>query len=141
MPKLHGRNASIYLEDTAAASTSFSGDANSATFNYSIDAPEVTAFGNDTRHNLTGGLLDYEFSMDGFTNEPGATACTARAIIANGGGTLLQYGIAGSTSGCPKITACVVMTEFNMDNPVDGAATYSLTCIPRTGSATFGAWA
>lgn len=141
MAKLHGRNASIYLEDTAAACTSFSGDANSATFNYSIDAPEVTSFGDNVRQNLSGGVRDFEFSMDGFANEPGATACDARAIIQNGGATLLQFGWGGSTSGCPVVIASVVLTEFNSEQAVDGAITFSLTCVPRSGSATFSAWA
>jgi len=141
MAKLHGRNASVYLESTAAASTSYSGDGNSSTLNYSIDAPEVTGFGDNTRQNLSGGIQDFEFSMDGFTNMPNTTACEAQAIIANGGATLLQFGIAGSTSACQKISACVVLTEFNVENSTDGAATFSLTVVPRTGSLTFGAWA
>jgi hypothetical protein len=142
MAKIHGRNASIYLEDTAGASTAFTCVANSATLSMSIDAPEVTTFCDNTIQNLAGGIQDFEFSMDGFTDEPGATACDARAIIQNGGGTLLQYGWAGgSTTACPKATACVVLTEFSMENPVDGAATFSLTCVPRSGSLTLGAWA
>jgi len=141
MPKLHGRNASVYLEDTAGALVAFTGDGNSSTLNYSIDAPEVTGFGDNTRQNLSGGIQDYEFSMDGFTNMPDSTASDAQAIIANGGATRLRFGIAGSTSACQMIAACTVLTEFNVENSTDGAATFSLTCVPRTGSLTFGTWA
>jgi len=141
MPKLHGRNASVYIEDTTTASIAFTGDGNSSTLNYSIDAPEVTGFGDNTRQNLSGGIQDYEFSMDGFTNMPDSTASDAQAIIANGGATRLRFGIAGSTSACQMIAACTVLTEFNVENSTDGAATFSLTCVPRTGSLTFGTWA
>jgi hypothetical protein len=138
MPKIHGRIASVHLEDTSSACTSFSGDGSSATLNYSIDAPEVTGFGDNTRQNLPGGILDWEFSMDGFTNMPSATACVAQAVIQAGGTTVLSFGPAGSTtSSCQVILASAVLTEFNMENTTDDAATFSLTAVPRTGSLTF----
>ena len=144
MAKFHGRNASVYLETIAQASNPFTGDGNSATMTYSTAPAEVTSFGDNTTQNLPGGIMSWEFTMDGFTNMPSSTACDAQAIINNGtlgGQTLLQFGPAGSTSGCMNIQACGVLSEFSMDNPVDGAATFSLTIVPRTGSLSFNSWA
>lgn len=137
----HGRVASIYFEDATGASTAFTGTGNSISFTPSIDAPEVTAFGNHTRQFLAGGLRTFELSMDGFVDMPSSTACTAMAIIQTASGvTLMQYGPAGSITGCQKWMACVVMTEFTFDNPVDGPITYSLTVMPRVGSLTASTW-
>ena len=141
MPKQHGRIASIYFEDSAGACTSFTGDGNSISFSPSIDAPEVTAFGDNTRQFLAGGLRTYELSMDGFVNMPTGAACVALGIINSASGvTVMTYGPAGSTSGSQKFMACVVMTEFTYDNPVDGPITFSLTVQPRSGSLTASTW-
>ena len=141
MPKQHGRNVSLYLEDSTGACTSFTGDGNSISFGLTIDAPEVTAFGDHTRQFLAGGLRTYEISFDGFVNMPSGTACTGIGIIQSASGvSLMTLGLAGSVSGSQKLTACVVVTEFSQDNPVDGAATFSLKLMPRTGSITASTW-
>ena len=144
MAKYHGRNASIYLEDITQASIAFTGDANTATLTYSVAPAEVTSFGDNTTQNLAGGIMGWEFTAGGYTNAPDSTASTAMAIINNGtdgGATLLQYGVAGSISGCMNIQACAILSEFTMDTPVDGAATFSMTVVPRTGSLSFNSWA
>ena len=137
---IHGRHTSIYLEDTTGASFSMTGDFNSATFTPSVDAPEITSFGDNTMQNLEGGLLNWEFSADGFLKSPDSSACKCTEIINAGGATVLQYGVGGSTSGCPKVTACAILTEHPYETEVNGAATFSISLIPRSGSATHGAW-
>jgi hypothetical protein len=141
MAKIHGRNSSIYLENTSQASTTVSGTANSLTFDDSRDAPEVTSFGDNTRQNLEGGLLDWEISVDGFNDMPDAVGSLLYSILHTGdGSTVVKVGFAGSSSTCQLLEACALLTEVSVEAAVDGAETYSFTLIPRSGSMTFGTW-
>ncbi len=140
MAKVPGRNGSIYLSDPDNACVVFSGDTSTATLEYSNEAIDITAFGNTTRQNLANGIQNYGFSMDGFVNVPSSTACTAASILINGGSSFLQFGPNGSAADEQKWTACVVVTELSFEQSTDGAATYSMTCIPRTGSLSASTW-
>lgn len=103
MAKFHGRNASIYLDSSAGASTAVGGDMNSCTLEMSAEAPEVTGFGDTTVQRLSGGLISWQLSCDGYYNQ-GATgaACILYPLLA--GSTYLQFGPNGSTSGSIKLT-------------------------------------
>ena len=137
VPKQHGKDTSVYLENTSAACTSVSGDSNSATFDYSREGPEITSFGDNTRQNLSGGLMDWEISVDGFNNVPDSTGCMLNEIINTGDGiTVVSLGFAGSATGDPKLLASALLTEANVEAAVDGAETFSFTLVPRSGSMT-----
>ena len=142
MPKFHARNASIYCDSAAAASTSISADLNSAELTYSMDAPDVTGFGDNTRQRLHGGLIEWELSVDGFVNHTGSTtaACILMGLLNAGGSTLIYFGPAGSTSGSPKYTGCAVLTEFSQSYGTEDAAAFSATFQSRSGSLTASAW-
>lgn len=139
MPKIHARNASIYIDTTAGASTSISGDLNSATLDLTAEAPEVTAFGDNTVQRLSNGLTDWTFSAEGFFND---TANSGASLLFQlvAGSTLLQFGPSGSTSGSRKFAASGVVTSFNLSNGVNDATAYSLEIVGRSGSVTASSW-
>ena len=139
MPKIAARNASLYLENSSGASTAVSGDLNQITFTRSAEAPDVTSFGNDNRQRLSNGIKEWEISFNAFFN----TTAAALDEILHGilsGSTVFKFGPSGSTSTCIMYTACGVLTEYNADFTVEGAATVSGTIVARTGSVTRTTW-
>lgn len=139
MPKVHARNASIYVDSAAGACTAISGDLNSVSLEMNADAPDVTGFGDNTRQRLHGGLIEWNMSMDGFW-ATGATAAACILFPLLAGSTYLQVGMAGSTSGCPKWTGCAVMTALSFDLGVEDSATMSAEFQSRSGSLTASAF-
>ncbi len=137
MPKLNGRNGSIYIDlVNSSTSTAFTGDANSFSFNWTRNAPEVTSFGDNTLQKLADGLLDWNLSVDGFINAPNGTASDGRGLMLGDGATRVIFGEGGSAAGCQMFTACAVLTEFSSEVPVDGAVTFSMSLEARSGSMT-----
>jgi len=139
MAKLAARKASLFLEDSAGASTVMSAMVSSITLSMSVEIPEVTGFGNDNRERVSDGIKDWELSMNGFY---GMAACepglVLQGIRAAGGSTRFVLGPAGSITGCPKYSACGVLTTYEItEGPMDAAA-ISFTITARSGSLTRG---
>ena len=139
MAKIVGRNASLYLEDSAGASKSVSGDLNQVTLSRSAEAPDVTGFGEDMRQRLSNSIKDWEISFNAFFN---TSASTIDEILHGilGGSTMFKFGPSGSTSTCIMYSACGLLSEYSADFTVEGAATISGTLVARTGSVTRGTW-
>src|SRR3990172_2128135 len=135
MPKIAARNASLYLDDANGACQAVSGDLNQITFTRNAEAPDVTSFGNDNRQRLSNGIKEWEISFNAFFN---TNASALDEILHNilSGSTLMQFGPSGSSSGCIKYAASGVLTEYNADFTVEGAATVSGTIVARIGSVT-----
>lgn len=141
MPKLHGRNGSIYIDlVNSSTSTAFTGDSNSISFSWTRDAPEVTSFGDNTQQFLEDGLLNWELSVDGYVSAPNGTASDAQDLLQGNSATRVIFGYAGSATGCPMLTACAVLTEFSTENSVDSAVTFSMSLQARSGSMTASTW-
>jgi len=141
MPKKHGRNGSIYVDlVNSSTSTAFTGDANSLSFSWTRDAPEVTSFGDNTQQFLEDGLLNWELSVDGFVNAPNGTASDAMDLLVGDSATRVRFGYGGSAAGCPLFTACAVLTEFSTENSVDSAVTFSMSLQARAGSMSASTW-
>jgi hypothetical protein len=139
MAKTHARNASIYLDSTAGASTSFSADLNTCTLDLTAEAPEVTGFGDNTVQRLSNGITDWTFSCDGFFNDS-ANSAASQLFLLMAGSTYLQYGPTGSTSGSRKMCASAVVTSMNISNEVNGAIAFSFEIQGRSGSITASSW-
>ena len=135
---IHARNCSIYV-DGASGSAAISADLNSATLELSADAPDVTGFGANTRQRLSGGLIEWNLSFDGYYGRgAAAAACILFPLLA--GSTFVQFGPAGSTSGCQKFSGCAVMTSLSFDFGTEDAATMSCEFQSRSGSLSASAW-
>ena len=139
MAKIIARNASFYLEDSAAASRAFSGFLNTITLTRSAETPDVTGFGEVNRQRMSGGLLDFEVDFTAFfATGANETDQVLSGIL--GGSTLFKFGPSGSSSGCILYTGCGILSEYNADFAVEGAATVSGKVIARSGSLTRGTW-
>ena len=139
MARIVGRNASLYLEDSAAASRAMSGLLNTISLSRTAEAPDVTGFGDDNRQRLSSGIKDWELSFGAFFS----TGANEVDVVLNGilgGSTLFKFGPSGSTSTCVMYTACGVLTEYTADFSVEGAATVSGTIMARSGSLTRTTW-
>jgi hypothetical protein len=139
MAKLAARKASLFLEDGAGASMVMSAMISSITLTMNVEIPEVTGFGNDNRERVSNGIKDWELSMNGFYGtaacEPGTVLDSIRAA---GGSTRFVLGPAGSVSGCPKYSACGVLTTYEVTEAPADAAAISFTITARSGSLTRG---
>jgi hypothetical protein len=139
MAKLAARKASLYLEDGAGASMVMSAMVSSITLSMSVEIPEVTGFGNDNRERVSNGIKDWELQMNGFygtaASEPGTVL---NSIYAAGGSTRFILGPAGSVSGCPRYSACGVLTTYEITEAPADAAAVSFTITARSGSITRG---
>lgn len=140
--RVTARNASVYIENLSAASTSISADLNSTTLGQPKDAPDVTGFGERTRQRLDDGLLDWEFSMDGFVAVGASEIDEVLYELYTGSvGTLLQFGPNGSATGQVRYSGCGVLTNYEMSHGIEGAATFTATIAAQAGSLTRGTWA
>jgi len=139
MAKLAARKASLFLEDASGASTVMSAMVSSITLSMSVEIPEVTGFGNNNRERVSNGIKDWELTMNGFY---GSAACepgtVLQGIFAAGGSTRFVLGPAGSTTGCPKYSACGVLTTYEITEAPMDAAAISFTITARSGSLTRG---
>ena len=139
MAKQHARNVSIYVDSSAGACTSITGDSNSITYDLSAEAPEVTSFGDNTVQRLSGGIMDFTLSIEGFFNQGGtAAACILEGLVA--GSSFMQLGVTGSATGCPKKNACIVCTAYNQTWGVMDAIAYTAEFSGRTGSVSASVW-
>ena len=140
MAKIHARNASIYVDSTAGASTAISADLNSATLSFTAEAPEVTGFGDNTVQRLSNGLTDWTFSAEGYWNDSANSAASILYLLI-AGSTFLQFGPSGSTSGSRKLSGSAVVTSLELSNGgVNDAVTFSIELTSRSGSITASSW-
>ena len=136
MSKITARNASIYLDTVAGACTSLSGELNQVTLRLSNAAPELTPFGNTTAQRMAGGIVDYEFSCNGYTGT-GAAELDAFLYALKGSSTVWIFGPNGSgvsPGTCPSYHACGVLLDYDMGFTVEDAATISFRIRPLSGS-------
>ena len=140
MAKIHARNASVVLSTSAGASAVWSADSNTATLRLSAEAPEIAPFGYNTKQRLTGGLKRWELSVNGYY---GIGAAEAKGLMTDmvGASTVMQFGPAGSTTGCPRYSACGIINSFNMSMTTNDAATFTLSVQPFSGSMNRDYWA
>lgn len=140
MARVHGRNVSIYVDNSSGACQSISGDLNSATLTYTSEAPDVTGFGNTTRQRLGDGLIEWQLDVSGFWDNAGSTTagCILFPIVT--GSSYVQFGPTGSTAGNLKLTGSCLITEFNMEAGVEDALAFSCVIMSRTGSLSSSTW-
>ena len=138
MARIAARNASLYMEDNTGVCRAFSSYLNSITLSYSVEAPDITGFGENDRQRLPGGIKDWTLSFNAFF-ATGASEIDVwmNGILTNGastGQTLFKFGPAGSSASSIMYSGCAVMTEYSSDFSVEGAATISGTLVARSGS-------
>mgnify|MGYP001567349413 CR=1 FL=1 len=139
MADVHGRLTDLYIDDTSDTCRQIRGDLNSITFNRSKNNPESTTFGDDTTQRLADGLRDASIDFSGIFATTGLTSAVVGLLdqlYLSGCITRIQYFPAGSVSGSPVYTSCMVMSAYSQNSPVDGIATVTATFQIASGSIT-----
>lgn len=139
MPTFHGKNGKVIIWDVTGASRDLSGDFNNVTMSVSRDNPTTTTFGQDTQSRVPG-VQDVQFSLAGVYS-PSANVSAASVLgelIAASLNTLFRWMPAGSLTGCPMFTACVLISQFEAQGPQSGIAAISATFQGSSGSLTRG---
>jgi hypothetical protein len=142
MPFSHGRNAKLYIDNAdAAACTNISGDLNSVTVTWTRDNPDVTTFGQDS-HQRIAGLRDFTMTgayvWNGAEASGSAAAQTLDALLTGSMPTRMQYAPAGSITGCPLYTACVLVNSHSHTAGVNAAIVGNFSLQLASGSVTSG---
>lgn len=137
MPTFHGKNGKVIIWDVAGASRDLSGDFNNVTMSVSRENPTTTTFGQDTQSRVPG-VQDVQFSLAGvYSPSPNLSAAsTLGEIIAASLNTVIRWMPAGSITGCPMFTACVLISQFEAQGPQSGIAGISATFQGSSGSLT-----
>jgi hypothetical protein len=144
MPKQIGRNASLLIansacNNSASNSISLTGDLNSITLTYNADAPEVSVFGAVSKERMFDGIKDWELGFEGYYQQQ-ASAIDEVLFGLLGGSCMIDYGPAGSTTGCNKYTACAILSTYDINFELESAITISGTLVARTGSMSASIW-
>jgi len=139
MPYVHGRNAKLYIYDSTSACRDVSGDLNSITVSWTRDNIETTTMGKDSKQRLSG-IKDFSIQFAGLHNAE--TASGVVTLLENMGSTsainLIKCYPGASTSGCLLYTACMLLSAFDHNSPVNGPVAVSGTLQLAAGSPTSG---
>jgi hypothetical protein len=144
MPKQIGRNASLLIMSSACTyspsnSMSLTGDLNSITVTYNEDAPEVSVFGAINKERMFDGIRDWELGFEGYYEQQ-AAGIDETLFNLLGGSCMIDYGPAGSTTGCNKYTACAILSTYDINFELENAITISGTLVARSGSMSASTW-
>ena len=122
MARIVARNAGIF-----AGGRNLTGRLNTAAFSLTAEAPDVTVFGDDDRERLSGGIKDAELSFSGFYDASGSQIGESLKDLLTGS---TYYGFYYQSTGgasAPGREFGGVMTEYTLDESVEGAAAVSAT--------------
>ena len=138
MPQAHGRNATVFVWDSAGACQNLSGDHNNISLTWPRDNPQRTTFGKDT-HQRMSGIRDATLTGAGIWNTgSGSIDALLSAIMAASLNTLVHYAPGGSITGCPLYSACYLLSQYQITGPLNGPVGVSYTFQIASGSVTVG---
>lgn len=124
MARKSGRNVSILLRDTSAASFNLSGRSNNVTLNFTSEELDVTSFGAAYRERIADALKDWNADISGFWDGAASqldetlyglvSACVAAC-----------FGFAGSDTGSVQYSGCAILQNYSIEAAVDGAVGFT----------------
>lgn len=134
MPRSHGRNGQIWIDDQLGTCRQFSSDFTTITMNRSRANPEITTFGNNMIQRWDG-MKDASIDLTGVWNSGSADAIVDLLEKHYSGSLVsrIQYAPAGSVTGCPVYTGSMRVSAFNTNQPVDNMITLTATFQNATG--------
>lgn len=135
----HGRNAQLFVTDTGGTCRNVSGDMNNIVLTWTRDNPDATTLTFDS-HQRIPGLRDA--TLTGAYVWNGAETTGAPQVMDNllaaSANTLIQFCPAGSISGCPLYTACMLINSHAITAPVNGVVAGTFAFALASGSVTSG---
>ena len=139
MPFVHGKNSLLIVEDGTNASRNIQADMTSIVLNWTRDNPVVTTMGNDTNQRIAGlrdVTLNGAYIYNGIETT-GAPQILDSLLAASNIG-VVKFAPAGSVTGCPLYTACMLINSHQVNSPVGGAVVGTFTFEIASGSLTTG---
>ena len=121
MPFQHGRLATLFVDDEAAACQNVTATVTSVTFNRSMNNPETTAFGDNSVQRDVAGLRDATLDFSFIFNH-GTGACPVEILDGMYSGCevrRIQFSPA-CAAGSPVYTASMRLNNYSYTAPVDG---------------------
>ena len=137
--QVHGRNSLLIVEDGGNASRNVSGDMNNIVLTWSRDNPVTTTMGNDTQQRISGmrdAVLTGAYIYNG--QETTGVPQVMDTLLAASNITVVKFAPAGSVTGCPLYTACMLINNHQVSAPVGGAVTGTFGFEIASGSLTSG---
>ncbi len=137
MAFIHGRNAVLIVDDSAAASQNFTGDMNSISLAWTRDDPVTTTLGKDTQQRISG-IRDAQLTGAFIWNQSSAsTVDTVMQGLMNGSLiSRIKFYPAGQVAGCAFYTGCFLVSQYNVQAALNGAVNGTLTFMHASGSLT-----
>ena len=141
MPFVHGKNAILIVEDSLSASYNVRADTTSIVLNFTRDNPVVTTMGNDTQQRISGirdVTLNGAYIWNGDANSGSAAPQILDSLMSASNIGVVKFAPAGSITGCPLYTACMLINSHQVNSPVGGAVVGTFTFEIASGSLTTG---
>ena len=136
--KVAARDAYLQLEDSVGTLRVVDGDLNDSSYTDEAETPESTGYGATYRVYVINGLKTFGFTMSGQFNDTATTGIeTVLSGITPGGSTGMVYGPGGSSSGYRKISACLIMTNYEVSAPLADLVQITANFVLRSGSPTY----
>ena len=136
MGQFHGTIAELWIDEAGFTCTQVDGDLNNITFTRSKNNPEVTTFGDNSINRLDG-LRDVVLDATGVFNSGASTIVgLLDGNFTNSLVTRVQYFPGGNVSGEPKYTACMLLNNYAVVEPLDGVVTVNFGMAIGSGSLT-----
>lgn len=138
MAQAHGRNAKLFVWDSAGTCRDLSGDHNNVTLDWTRDNPQVTTLGDDTHQRLAG-IRDATLTGAIVWNSgTGAVDSVLSALMSASTITLVHFAPGASSTGCPLYSGCMLISALNVNSPVNGPVAANFTMQIASGSVTVG---
>lgn len=122
MAFVHGKDSVFKIDNSAGTLTNISTYVKDCSLAQSVDTPETSTFGNNSKTFITG-LSSGTFSVSGLFDP---TCNTVLAGIVGASATKsFEYGPAGTGTGAPKFTGEAILTSYNVSSDVADAVQFS----------------
>ena len=139
--RVHGRNSILIVEDGLSASYNVAGDLNNIVLTWSRDNPITTTMGNVGQQRIAGlqdAVLTGAYVYNGDINTASAVPQILDSLLAASNTGVVKFAPAGSITGCPLYTACMLINSHQVSTQVNGAVMGTFGFEIASGSVTSG---
>lgn len=139
MANIVARNAVLKVIKPDGSTGVLSGDSNQITLSRTLRVTNTTKLGDCSEERTANSIIDWKITVNGYANYAASSVddifdeSFAQSIV-------VLFGPSGSGGTDVLYHASALCTDYSVDFPLAGVATYSGTFIGRSGSLTKGTW-
>lgn len=136
MAATHGKDVVILVTDVGGTIRNISPDMNSITLSHTRDNPTITTFSQNTESRIAG-IRDGQLSGAGIYNSACASLSAASILdelLSSSLNTVVSIAPAGSIAGRPKYTACMLVSQSELQGTNTAPVGISFTFQMSSGS-------